>query len=239
VNERVAWVTGAGSGMGRASAIRAAAHGWAVALTGRRQEALEQTAEEITAAGGIALLAPADVHDAAALHAAHDRIGTELGAVGALVLSAGLNAPKRAWADQSMTEFQEIVQTNLTAVAATIDVALPELRATSGMVVVISSFAGWRFSPGAGVAYSASKTALSALCSSLNAQEAAAGVRACNLCPGDVDTDFLRLRPTVPGREARSVMLSPADVARAVQFVLDSPPHVRINELVITPTAQI
>jgi NADP-dependent 3-hydroxy acid dehydrogenase YdfG len=103
---------------------------------------------------------------------------------------------------------------------------------------VISSYAGWRFSAGAGVAYSASKTALSSLCQSLNAQEAAAGVRACHVCPGDVDTDFLAQRPEVPGAEARTVMLTAHDVARAVQFVLDSPAHVRVDELVISPVSQ-
>jgi len=239
MGKRVLWVTGAGSGMGRASAIRAAAEGWAVALTGRREESLAQTAAEITAKGGTALPVPVDVQDPAALLAAHEHIRNALGAVNALVLSAGLNAPNRAWANQSMSEFQRIVQTNLVATAATIDAALEDLRATSGMVIVISSFAGWRFSPGAGVAYSASKSALSSLCATLNAQEAAAGVRACHLCPGDVDTDFLQQRPSVPDETARSAMLSTSDIANAIQFVLDAPPHVRINELVITPTSQI
>jgi len=90
----------------------------------------------------------------------------------------------------------------------------------------------------AGVAYSASKSALRALCQTLNAQEAAHGVRACHLCPGDVDTDFLSLRPQVPGNEARSVMLRPDDVGRAVSFVLQSPPWVRVDELVISPVSQ-
>lgn len=238
MSDRIVWVTGAGSGMGRAAALRAGAAGWTVALTGRRVEALRETAAQIESAGGSAIVAQADVQDLDSLRDAYDRIRENDGCVAALVLSAGLNARDRSWADQSMAEFQRIVQTNLTAVAATIDIALPQLRQAGGTVVVISSVAGWRFAPHAGVAYSASKSALAALCESLNAQEAASGVRACHLCPGDVDTDFLTLRPQVPGDEARSVMLTPDDVGRAVQFVLDSPAHVRINELVITPTSQ-
>ena len=78
---------------------------------------------------------------------------------------------------------------------------------------MVSSYSGWRFSPYAGVAYSASKTALAAVCQTLNAQEAGHGVRACHLCPGDVDTDFLELRPKVPGADARAAMLTPDDVA--------------------------
>jgi NADP-dependent 3-hydroxy acid dehydrogenase YdfG len=109
----------------------------------------------------------------------------------------------------------------------------------SGQVVVVSSYAGWRFSPHAGVAYTASKTALAAVVASLNAQEAEHGIRACHLCPGDVDTEFLDLRPNVPDAEARRVMLSPDDVAVAVLFVLQSPAHVRIDELVISPVSQV
>ena len=107
-----------------------------------------------------------------------------------------------------------------------------------GQVVVISSYSAWRFSPHSGVAYAASKTALGALCESLNEQEATHGVRACHLCPGDVDSDFLALRPQVPDEQARAAMLTPDDVARSVMFVLESPPHVRVDELVISPVSQ-
>lgn len=137
-----------------------------------------------------------------------------------------------------MESFSRIVETNLTGVARTVDAALPALREASGVIVIISSYAGWAFSPGAGVAYGASKTALQTLVNTLNAEQADAGVRACHLCPGDVATDFLDMRPAVPDDEARSVMLTADDVARAVQFVLDSPAHVRIDELVISPVSQ-
>jgi NADP-dependent 3-hydroxy acid dehydrogenase YdfG len=224
--------------MGRAAAVSAAANGWRVALSGRREDALLETERLITAAGGTAMMAPLDVRDGDQIARVHASITAAWGQVAGLVLSAGLNNPRRAWRDQRMSDFSDIVNTNLVSVAAVIDAALPDLRQNAGTVVVISSFAGWRPSPNAGVAYSASKTALSALCDSLNAQEAEHGVRACNLCPGDVDSDFLALRPTVPDTDARAVMLTPDDIGRAVQFVLDSPAHVRINELVITPTAQ-
>ena len=62
------------------------------------------------------------------------------------------------------------------------------------------------------------------------------GQKLAEICPGDIDTEFLRLRPVVPGEADRVQMLTPSDVARTVQFVLDSPPHVVVNELVVTPT---
>jgi len=235
---RVLWVTGAGSGMGRAAAVSAAARGWRVALSGRREDALAQTARAVEAAGGEALVLPLDVGDGAAVAAARASIGERWGAVGGLVLAAGLNSPRRTWADQDLGELEAVVATNLVAVARVVDAALPDLRATAGVVVVISSYAGWSFSPGAGVAYSASKSALASVCRTLNQQEAPSGVRACHLCPGDVDTDFLAMRPQVPDASAREVMLSADDVARAVQFVLDAPAHVRVDELVISPVSQ-
>ena len=235
---RTVWITGAGSGMGRATALRAARSGWTVALSGRRRQVLEELAAEIREEGGSALVAPLDVQDREAVREAASRIAGELGGIDALVLAAGLNAPRRRWEDQDLTEFDAIVATNLTAVASTVDAALPHLRERGGQVVVISSYAGWSFQPGAGVAYSASKTALGSLVRTLNQQEAAHGVRACHLCPGDVATDFLDQRPSVPDAEARARMLTAEDIARTACFVLDSPGHVRIDELVVSPVSQ-
>lgn len=235
---RVLWVTGAGSGMGRAAAVACAA-GRRIAVSGRRPEPLAEIAELVEEAGGEALVLPLDARDQAAVSVAHRTIVDRWGGVDDLVLSAGLNTPQRTWADQSMSDVEAVIDTNLTAVTRLIDAALPDLRERGGgQVVVVSSYAAWRFTPYAGVAYSASKSALAAVCQTLNAQEAPYGVRACHLCPGDVDTDFLTLRPVVPDAQARAVMLSPDDVGRAVRFVLDSPAHVRVDELVISPVSQ-
>ena len=237
--ERVLWVTGAGSGMGRATAVAAARQGWRVALSGRRPDRLEETARLADEAGWAPLVLPLDTRDPDAIARARSAIAERWGAVTDVVLSAGRNVPARYWRDQSIAEFTEVVATNLTGVAAMVDAVLPDLRdSAGGHVVVVSSYAAWRFSPHSGVAYAASKTALTSLCATLNEQEAPHGVRACHLCPGDVDSDFLDLRPNVPDEAARAQMLTPDDVARAVLFVLQSPPHVRIDELVISPVAQ-
>ncbi|WP_422933126.1 SDR family oxidoreductase [Sinomonas sp. P47F7] len=235
---RALWITGGGSGMGRSIAMSAAAAGWAVALSGRRRDQLDGVVAEITASGGTAIALPLDVRDREAVVEAERRLLDELGRLDGLVLAAGLNAPRRRWADQEFAEFEQIVATNLVATTSVLDAALPDLRAAHGVAVVISSYAGWTFQPGAGVAYSASKTALASLVRTLNQQEAEHGVRACHLCPGDVATDFLTQRPAVPDAAARSVMLTPEDIARAVQFVLDAPAHVRVDELVVSPISQ-
>ncbi|HLT66662.1 MAG TPA: SDR family NAD(P)-dependent oxidoreductase [Microbacterium sp.] len=236
MTQRVVWITGSGSGMGRASALRLAARGFAVALSGRRIEALESARDEIVAAGGSAIAMPLDVTDSDAVRAAHDTIVRELGPVTDVVASAGLNAPNRAWADLTPESFQAIVGTNLTGCLNLAHATLPGMRERGdGTVVFVSSFAGWRFGAMSGVAYGASKTAVGNLAESLNDEENVNGIRACHLCPGDVDSDFLAMRPNVPDAEARSHMMTADDVADAVEFVVTSPPTVCVNELVITP----
>ncbi|WP_181436824.1 MULTISPECIES: SDR family oxidoreductase [unclassified Curtobacterium] len=237
-DQRVLWVTGGGSGMGAASAEAAARDGWTVVLSGRRAERLEQVARTVRGAGGTADVLPLDANDTDAVAAARDTVLERHGRLDGLVLAAGLNAPRRRWDDQSLTDFRAIVDTNLTAVVSLVDAALPALRAAGGVVVVVSSYAGWSFQPGAGVAYSASKSALAAVVRTLNQQEAEHGVRATHLCPGDVATDFLDQRPEVPDAAARQRMLQPEDIGRTVAFVLGSPAHVRIDELVLSPVSQ-
>lgn len=236
--QRVLWITGGGSGMGAASARAAAADGWAVVVSGRRPEALDEVVAAIRADGGSARALPLDVSDDDAVRAARDAVLAEHGRLDGLVLAAGLNAPRRRWDDQTVPDFRAIVDTNLTAVVSVVDAALPALRESGGVVVVVSSYAGWSFQPGAGVAYSASKSALGSVVRTLNQQEAPHGVRATHLCPGDVATDFLDQRPSVPDDAARAVMLQPTDIARTVSFVLGSPAHVRIDELVVSPVSQ-
>ncbi|OEI68855.1 short-chain dehydrogenase [Curtobacterium sp. ER1/6] len=232
------WTTGGGSGMGAASAVAAARDGWTVVLSGRRPDRLEQVADAVRAAGGNATVLPLDVTDADAVVAARDRVLERHGRIDGLVLAAGLNTPARRWADQSLADVRAVLDTNTTAVVTVVDAALPALRASGGVVVVVSSYAGWSFQPGAGVAYSASKTALGSIVRTLNQQEAEHGVRATHLCPGDVATDFLDQRPEVPDAAARQRMLQPEDVGRTVAFVLGSPAHVRIDELVLSPVSQ-
>lgn len=237
-DQRVLWVTGGGSGMGAASAEAAARDGWTVVLSGRRADRLEQVARTVRGAGGTADVLPLDANDPDAVTAARDAVLERHGRLDGLVLAAGLNAPRRRWDDQSLTDFRAIVDTNLTAVVTLVDAALPALRTAGGVVVVVSSYAGWSFQSGAGVAYSASKSALASVVRTLNQQEAEHGVRATHLCPGDVATDFLDQRPEVPDAAARQRMLQPEDVGRTVAFVLGVPAHVRIDELVVSPVSQ-
>lgn len=236
MSDTVTWIVGATSGVGRSSALALAASGRTLALSGRRAQALDEVCEQVRELGGTAVSVRMDATDDASTRAALELIQSEVGAVTEAVFCAGLNVVNRHWNALDIGEFEAVVDTNLTSVARGIRGILPGMREKKrGRVVVISSWAGWAYGRGAGVAYSASKTALKSLTESLNDQESANGISASLVCPGDIDTEFVDKRPTVPDAAARSRMLSPDDVARAVAFVLDSPPNVCINELVVSP----
>jgi len=235
---RVAWITGAGSGVGAAAALGLAARGTALALSGRRRAALEvtRTAVHREYPGHAVEIVELDVTDELAIDRAHDAIVRRLGPVDCLVLSAGLNTPRRYWRDMTPSETRRIVETNLLGPASICRLVLPGMRTGgNGTIVIVSSLSAWRHSPDAGVAYSASKLGVGALVEHLNTQEARHGIRASTVSPGDINTDFLSMRPSIPGTAERSEMLSPEEVARAILFIIDLPRHICIDELVVTP----
>lgn len=233
---RTAWIAGASSGVGAETARRLARAGMSIALSARREERLEELAAELRAEGTAVVTAQLDVQRSASIAQAHEAVVRELGPVTDLVAAAGLNAPERYWRDQDMTVFESVVATNLTGVAHLVHQVLPGMRAArAGTITAVSSYAAWRHSPHAGVAYSASKSALKPLVEMLNTQEKEHGIRACHLCPGDIDTSFLDQRPQVPDAQARSRMLQADDVARAIEFVHTAPARVCVDELVISP----
>lgn len=236
---RVVWIVGGGSGIGAAVVERQAKVGNKVVASGRRLDRLQETVSRAQPPEGMAIAVAVDARNGASVAHAHQTIRATLGPVTDLVICCGANSPRRHWSDLDMNDFEDIVQTNLVSVARVISESLPELRegrrAGGGSIVVVSSFAAWEPNPVSGVAYSSSKQGLSAICRTVNQEEAINGVRATHLCPGDVATDFLEHRPEPPSAAERQRMLAPTDVAAAVDFVLGRPATVRVDELVISP----
>jgi NADP-dependent 3-hydroxy acid dehydrogenase YdfG len=235
--QKVAWITGAGTGIGRGAALALAQAGFAVALSGRRAEPLEDVAARVRDAGGRALALPLDVSRAADVAAAADRVGAALGPVDVLVNSAGLNVPQRAWKDVSAEGWQQVVDINLNGTFLCTRAVLAGMRARrQGLVINIASWAG-RYPVGfVGPAYTATKHAVVALTHSFNMEENANGLRACVIMPGEVATPILRTRPVPPPPEEMAAMLQEDDLGRTIAFVATMPPHVCVNEILISPT---
>lgn len=235
---QVAWVTGAGSGIGLAGAQALAAAGATVVLSGRRVAVLEAAAQTIRAQGGRAEVEALDVSEAEAVAAAASRIlARHAGRIDVLLNSAGTNTPKRFWRDQSAEGWRQVLATNLDSIFYTTHAVLPAMRARgSGLVINVSSWAGVHHPKLTGPAYNGSKHAVTAMTETINMEDGVNGIRACCLCPAEVSTPILDTRPVPPSAEERSRMLQPEDLGRTIRFIAELPPGVCINQLIVSPT---
>jgi NAD(P)-dependent dehydrogenase (short-subunit alcohol dehydrogenase family) len=212
--------------------------GWRVAILGRRVEALEET-RRIAGASAASHIAVhrCDVGDTAAVTAVGQSILEDFGDVEVLVNAAGTNAPRRALSVLTLDDYRAMMDANLNGAYYCVQAFLPHMRSRGkGTIVNIISDAGKQASPKAGPAYAMSKFGLAGLTQSINAEERAAGVRACAIFPGDIDTPLLDRRPQPPDAAARARMLRPEDVADCVVFCIKLPSHVIVEEMVVRPS---
>jgi NAD(P)-dependent dehydrogenase (short-subunit alcohol dehydrogenase family) len=232
----VALVTGAGSGIGRAVALRLAAEGWSALLLGRRADALAATVAAAGDRAGALAVHACDISRPEAPAQATAVALEKFGRVDALVNAAGINTPRRSLEVLSLEDYHRLLGTNLHGAYHCIQAVLPAMRRQgSGTIVNINSEAGLRASAKSGGAYVASKFALAGLTQTINAEERGRGIRACSIFPGDVDTPLLEQRPTPPPAEARRKMMQPEDVAACVWLALSLPPRAVVEELLVRP----
>jgi NAD(P)-dependent dehydrogenase (short-subunit alcohol dehydrogenase family) len=234
---KIAWITGGGSGIGQAAAVEIARAGAKVVVTGRRATSLAETQDLIDRFGGSADAEPVDVTDRDAVELSARAILQRHGQVDILVNCAGVNIPKRFLKDLSASEFERVVEANLNGALFCTLAVLPSMRARrDGLVINIGSwFARYQGYVG-GAAYNASKQALTGLTHQINLEEGMHGIRGCVIHPGETVTPMQRARPKPPSPEDQARMLKMEDLGRVVRFVAESPPHVCVNEIVVTPT---
>jgi NADP-dependent 3-hydroxy acid dehydrogenase YdfG len=233
-SKKIAWITGGGTGMGLAGAKELVNDGWTVIVSGRRADVLDKAVKEI---GPNASALTLDVSNKADVERAAKQIIDRHGRIDLLVNSAGLNVPNRSWADMTTEGWDKVVTVNLDGLLYCMHAVLPTMRAQkSGTIINVSSWAGRLPSKITGPAYAATKHAVVALTHSFNMEEFRNGLRACALCPGEAATEILRLRPVQPSDEEKARMLQPDDIGRTIAFIAGMPPHVCINEILISPT---
>ncbi len=233
----VAWVTGAGSGIGEAVATRLASLGATVVLSGRRKEPLESVAQRIAAAGGTAWVRPGDLSRAATADRIVAAIDRRFGRLDIVVNNAGLNVLERSWQQASAATVDKVIGANLSSAFYCALAALPLMRRQGGgLLIHTSSWAGRFVSRMTGPAYAAAKHAMVAMSYSLNMEEFVNGIRSTVLCPQEVATPIMDKRPVPVSAEDKARMLQPEDLAALVAHIATAPPHVCINEVVISPT---
>jgi NADP-dependent 3-hydroxy acid dehydrogenase YdfG len=234
---QVAWITGAGTGIGRAVAHALAEAGCRVALTGRSLESLEHTAAHLREAGADCLVAAADVGDRARLEGAHRSIRAAWGDVDILVNNAGFNLPRRHWHQLSADAVRESTATNLEGPMLAVLLVLPGMRAKrAGLLIQVASVSATGIFPVSGPAYIATKFGVRAMSATLHAEQGMFGIRSVCINPGEVDTPLLARRARQPTAEQKAKILQPEDVAQAVLFCATLPARACVTELTLVPT---
>jgi NAD(P)-dependent dehydrogenase (short-subunit alcohol dehydrogenase family) len=189
---KVALVTGAGSGIGKATALALARYGASVGVLSRNADEVAAVATEIRRQGGAALALPADAADEASMRAAVEQLASAFGGLHIVVANAGVNG---AWApidDLAPAEWDETIAINLRGTYLTLHFTVPLLKqAGEGAIVVVSSINGTRTftTPGA-TAYAATKAAQVAMVQQLALELGKARIRINAVCPGAIETDI-------------------------------------------------
>jgi NADP-dependent 3-hydroxy acid dehydrogenase YdfG len=232
LDDKVAWITGGGSGIGLAVAIEMAKAGAKVVISGRSGATLKEALKQVKADTVVC-----DVGDKAQVAKAAAEIRKRHRRVDILVNSAGINLPKRNFRDVTNEGWDEIVRINLSGMFYCIQAVLPGMRKRKdGVIINISSWFGRYANALGGPGYGATKRAVVALTEQLNIEECTNGIRATSVLPGEAATPILEKRPVPPSPEVRAKMLQPEDLGRTLAFIASLPPRVCINEIIVSPT---
>jgi NADP-dependent 3-hydroxy acid dehydrogenase YdfG len=236
LKNKVAWITGGGSGIGLAGGIELARAGAHVVISGRSRETLLSSEKQLKAVGSCEAMA-LDVADQKEVTRAAQAILKRHGRIDILVNSAGINNPKRNFRNVSLETWDQIVAVNLSGMFYCCHAVLPDMRSRGeGLIINISSWAGRYASTLTGPGYNATKHAVIALTESINMEEGANGIRATSILPGEVATPILEKRPVPPTQEVRARMLQAEDLGATILYVATLPPRACVNELIISPT---
>ena len=220
-------ITGASSGIGEATARAAAAAGYRVVLAARSEDRLRALADDL---GGDdrAIATRCDVTEWDDNEAMVSRALEAFGRIDVVFANAGFGA-KRGWLEETPEHWKSMVLTNVLGAAYTARAALPAVKEARGHVLLTSSVAGRRALPGS--LYSCTKHAVTAMAEALRQDLNGTGVRVTSIEPGMVDTPFFE-------KGAGEGALTSEDIARAVMYAVEQPPHVDVNEVLVRPTAQ-
>ena len=216
-------ITGASTGIGAATARAATEAGYRVVLAARSTDKIEALAEEL---GGFAVTC-----DVTEWEQQQNLVKTALDAYGRIDVAfanAGFGGP-RGFQKGDPEEWRAMVLTNVYGAALTIRATMEPLKESKGHLLLTGSVAGRRALPGS--LYSATKWAVTAMGEAARQDLNDTGVRVSLIEPGMTDTPFFDSPPSIEA-------LQPDDIARAVMFAVQQPPHVDVNEILIRPTAQ-
>jgi NADP-dependent 3-hydroxy acid dehydrogenase YdfG len=236
----VAVITGGATGIGFGIAEALVQSGYQVAIGSRRKDVVEEAANQLQSLKkGQVIGLPLDVTDRASVAEFVQAVGKHYGEIDILVNGAGVNIKNRTIGEMRPEQWDQVIAINATGAYNMIHAILPQMRQRkSGTIINISSVTGKRALALGGVAYAASKFAMTALGTCVANEVGIEGVRVTNIYPGEVDTPILEQRPVPVSQEQRDLILRPSDVGQVVLSIVSLPSRVHIPELVIKPVHQ-
>jgi len=232
---QTAIVAGASSGMGRATALALARAGAGVVAVARREERLQQLAEQVRGEGGLIETCMADVASETDVQEMVQSALRVSGRIDLLVYATGTNLPARGLSVLSRADWVRLLETNLTGAFTCTQAVLPTMRdARRGLIIYLSS-ACVQMPDVSGVAYQASKHGLVGLAHGTRVEEKGNNIRTSVIFPGLCDTEILAQRPVPTSQEILDKALAPEDVAAAVLFLANLPPRAVVPEMQLLP----
>ncbi|MGA2384833.1 MAG: SDR family oxidoreductase [Bryobacteraceae bacterium] len=230
LRDRVALITGASSGIGRASARALAGEGACVVLTARRRERLDALRRELEAAGAQAVTFAGDAREESTAVGAIQAATDAFGRLDILINAAG-SGSYRNLVDTSASEYDELMDTNVRSTFLFTRHAVPVmLRQKAGTILMISSMAGV-YGFGDEAVYCMTKFAQVGFAQALDRELRASGIKVGAICPGGVKTEFALGKGRTEAAVAASGMLEPEDVAAVVLLACTQPAGSRIIEV--------
>lgn len=228
-DNRTMIITGASSGIGAATARKAASEGWKLVLAARSTEKLDALADEL---GGSEVAVPftSDVNDWESQRALNALALESFGSIDAVFANAGFGGPG-GFTQSTPEAWQNMVMTNVYGAALTVRANIESLKESKGHLLLTGSVAGRRAIPGS--LYSCTKWAVTAMGEAVRGEVAGSGVRVTLIEPGIVATPFWD-----DGKGPIEHPLQDDDVAGAVMWALNQPPHVDVNEILMRPADQ-
>lgn len=240
MSTRTVWITGATAGFGAATVERFVAGGWRVIASGRRAERLQQLVERHGAERVHALAF--DIRDDAALRAAHAGLPPDFAGIDLLVNNAGLALGTAPAQQADLAQWQQMIDTNVTALVTLTRLLLPQLIERRGAIVNISSIAATYPYTGGNV-YGATKAFVTQFSLGLRSDLHGTGVRVTSVEPGMAETEFTLVR--TGGDQAASDKLyagvdpiTAEDIAQTIWWIANLPPHINVNRIELMPVNQ-
>ncbi|MDR2824283.1 MAG: SDR family NAD(P)-dependent oxidoreductase [Prevotellaceae bacterium] len=240
---KTALVTGATAGFGRAIALRLGKLNYRVIITGRREERLEEVAATLQNIDAEVIALNFDVRDFEASRKAIESLPEKFQNIDLLVNNAGLAAGQATFDQSDLADFERMIDTNIKGLIYISKLVVPQMIARGGgQVINLSSIAGIEVYPGGNI-YCATKHAVNAITKGMRLDMLDKGVKISSISPGMAETEFSLVRFNGDSQKAKNVYkglvpLNADDIADALEFIVTRPPHVCIQDILITPSAQ-